>query len=126
MQHLSKLASLIGVHFDDEASAWRPQPGRVRTHSPVDSSDIVEREKARHRAAFLASDLHTVTLYRTFHPAHAYAQYLTSVRCGSIRRLISRLEVVVMVCMSTQGVLPKTGTDLRRRIGFVRSAIPLL
>ena len=53
---------------------------------------IVERENERHRAAFLASDLRSVTLYRTFHPAHAYAQYLSSVRCLSNRRLISRFR----------------------------------
>ena len=100
LKHLSKLAKLLGTYFDDEAAAWRPQlsafldtqPGRVRACSPVDVSDIVEREKERLKATFLASDLKSVALYRTFHPAHAYAQYLSIVRCLSNRRLISRFR----------------------------------
>ena len=97
---LSKVAKLAGTHFDSEAPAWRPQlsafldtqPGRLRASSPVDVAEIVEREKERHRAAYLASDLSSVTQHRTFHPAHAYAQYLSSVRCLSNKRLISRFR----------------------------------
>ena len=33
--------------------------------------------------------------------------------------------VGVMVCTLTQGALSKSDTELRRRIGFVMSAIPL-
>ena len=84
-----KLAVFASYGCDDEASALRPQlsaffdtqPGRLHTCSPVDVTDIVERKKERHRAAFLASDLRSVTSYKSFHPAHAYAQYLSSVRC---------------------------------------------
>ena len=97
---LSKVAKLAGTHFDSEAPAWRPQlsafldtqPGRLRASSPVDVAEIVEREKERQRAAYLASDLSSVTQHRTFHPAHAYAQYLSSVRCLSNKRLISRFR----------------------------------
>ena len=98
--HLSKTALIAGSQFDSDVAAWRPQfrafletqPGQLRVFSELDISAIVDREKARHRAAVCASELSSVTVHRTLHPEYEYAQYLSQVRCLSNRRLISRFR----------------------------------
>ena len=61
-----------------------------------DVADIVEREKERHRAAYLASDLSRVTLHRTSIPL-----MLTLTGClGQCAQRLARKDRVCEVCHS--------------------------
>ena len=86
---------------------------------------IIDRAKLQHVEQFSSnSTSSSIIVNRNLQPEYRYAEYLSSVRCSSNRRLLSRyrsLDVGAMVCMLTQG----DGWILQGRTGCVRCATHL-